>query len=376
MIQILEDNSPSSQRAAAISKLMGSVGGGAEKLHGLIGERKEREALAKKYGQEFKDVRNPEARNQLLRGAIEKENQKAKLTGEYAVDEENYDKIKEAFGERFAKVWRASPTGARTALTQAALEATSRGIDLNEMIGGNVGQQNDIDFQGPVESLERPTKQDYTKRPQGFTPKEWAATRKDWSKLNRENLDAVNNRIKANKRDILGTKKVIKLNESRKLPEGLERAIINPNTGEIYGLAQLAGKASPETQEFVKEIARFGNRAKDAYGSRVTNFDLAQYMKQFPGLLNTYEGRKRILRMMEINYDLDTLYDKTSQKLIDRYGAGNIPPEEVDRLSREKIRDEEERLFNEYLNLENENTESFMQEGMENSRPTLERFFE
>jgi hypothetical protein len=172
---------------------------------------------------------------------------------------------------------------------------------------------------------------DFTKRPQGFTPKDWASERKEWGKENSKLYEEGRTKIKGIERDLLGTKKLTKLNETRKVGEGFQRSLINPSTGEFYGPAQLTGAVAPEAQEWIKEIARFGNRAKEAFGSRVTNFDLVQYMKQFPGLLNTYEGRSRILRMMNINYELDKLYENARQQIYHKKGRTEIPPEEEDR---------------------------------------------
>jgi len=215
---------------------------------------------------------------------------------------------------------------------------------------------------------------DYNVRPQGFTPQEWAKNRTEWGKKNNETLNTARDRLKGNKRDVLGTKKLQKL--SSNLPEGLSRFIINPSTGEPYKLAQLTEKSPTAAQEWVKEISRFGNRAKDAFGSRVTNFDLFQYMKQFPSLLNTKEGRDNILKMMEINYELDSLYDKAVQRILDQKGSSNIPPEEVDRVARGLIKNREDELFDEYLNIESQNENSFMQEGSQNEKPRLEDLFE
>ena len=53
---------------------------------------------------------------------------------DFYADQENFDKIRDAFGDSFANIWEASPTGARTALTQAALEAKLRGWDIDKFL--------------------------------------------------------------------------------------------------------------------------------------------------------------------------------------------------------------------------------------------------
>lgn len=141
------------------------------------------------------------------------------------------------------------------------------------------------------------------------------------------------------------------------MPEDLERFLINPSTGELYGLAQISGAASPETQEWLKETARFQNRAKDAFGSRVTNFDLISYMKQFPTLMNTPEGRERIISMMDINNQLDQLYEKALNQVYTKYGLSGIPQEKAEELAQSMISDDTERLHNEYLGFDELNKE-------------------
>lgn len=303
----------------------------------------------------------------------------------------DYDTVKKFAGQDVADFYKASPVGGKTKIVQAIVDSLQRGEKFGDMLGSAGSQTQEApqpEIQNILQGMEEPERMqekspsnklnlpDYNIRPQGFTPKEWATQRSGWAKSNKETLDTSRDRLKGNKRDMLGTKKLQKLNESKALPEGLGRWIINPSTGEPYKVAQLAQQAPTEAQEWVKEISRFGNRAKDAFGSRVTNFDLYQYMKQFPTLLNTSEGRSNILRMMEINYELDSLYDKAVQRILDQKGAANIPPEEVDRIARGLIKDKEDDLFNQYLNLESENDESFMQEGMQGGKPSLEDFFE
>jgi hypothetical protein len=199
---------------------------------------------------------------------------------------------------------------------------------------------------------------DYSKRPYGYTPKDWAEERSTWRKENFPIFEKNRDRVSSTDDDMLATKKLVQLNKSKKLPEGMSRFLINPETGDFYGLAQIAGQASPEVQQWSKLIARFQNRAKDTFGSRVTNFDLQSYMKQFPGLLNTEEGRTRILDMMKINYELDSLYDKALQKIYDHYGLSGIPPEEADNLSRSLIQEKTEKLKDKYLKLDEENQSS------------------
>jgi hypothetical protein len=384
MVQILEDFSPQSQRMEAFAKLFGNIGEGGQALKGALDERRTRRSLAEQFGEQFQNIRNPDLQRLMLQSHFQKEQAESKRKEELQDLQKAYPILEKRFGKDTADLITSFGAGGQTAILQDLLKQEETGERLGDILGGESPPEDVI--QADVGELVEPlgaqesnrsklNLPDYTTRPKGFTRKQWVDQRAGWSKKNTESLDVARDRLKGNKRDVLGTKKLQQINDSHELPEGLQRFTINPKTGEIYGLAQLAGKAPTAAQEWVKEIARFGNRAKDAYGSRVTNFDLAQYMKQFPSLLNTHEGRRNILRMMEINYELDSLYDRSVQRIIDQKGAGNIPPDEVDRLVRFLIKDREEQLFDEYLNLEQKNDSAFMKEGLESQRPSLEEIF-
>lgn len=368
MVQIIEENRrPSSAQrfSQAFSQVANPL---LQQITEGIERKRENEQIENLVGEDISAIRDPKLRQMFINRAQEL---KSGLM--------DYETIKKFAGEDVADFYKASPIGGKTKIVDAIVNSIRRGEQFGESLRGALEPQV---TETPHPEIEEITEEkgklnlpDFTKRPKGTTPESWEKTRKEWTTKNVETLDKARDRLKGNKRDILGTKKLIKINESHELPEGLERFIINPKTGDPYGIAQLSGKVPKAAQEWVKEIARFGNRAKDSFGSRVTNFDLYQYMKQFPNLINTPEGRRNILKMMEINYELDSLYDKTVQKIIDQKGSGNIPPDEVDRIARGLIKDREEELFDRYLNLESENEFSFLEGGLDNQRPSLEEIF-
>lgn len=327
--------------------------------------QKEDEAL-ERLGINTKGIINPKLRESFLEGEMKRR----QTDQESSIDDKSYDIIKDTFGDKFANVWKASPVGARTELMKTAIESGLRKEDIEDIFKiRNENIQPSGDFANLPENVPQVSSSgeipkdfkwpDFSKRPAGFTPKEWNDEKKTWRKENAPVFEEAKNRIKNSDRDSLGIKKLKKLNDSRNVGEGFERLLINPNSGEFYGIAQLASVVSPEAQEWVKEISRFGNRAKDAFGSRVTNFDLFQYMKQFPGLLNTHEGRKRILKMMDVNNRLDRLYDSALKQIYQKKGLNGIPQEEADRLAQEFVSKETEKLRDEYVNIDRENLESF-----------------
>ncbi len=309
----------------------------------LIGRRKEREEIeaGRRHGLNLQGM--PEnTRAKAFEQAFKSEAEQKKNLGEQFLENKSYEKIKEAFGEKFADVWKSASAGGKTELLKQGIDARLRGNKVNDLFQGmespesqeSENQENRISQMKDGKVSKEFQWPDFTKRPSGYSPKDWVAEKKTWRKENSPVFLENKTRLQSNKKDEIAIKKLDKLNRSKKLPEGLEKLIIDPETGDIRGVAQLAGLASPETQEWVKETARFQNRAKDAFGSRVTNFDLMSYMKQFPGLLNTTEGRERIINMMKINNELDQLYENSLQKIYQKYGLSGIPQEEADKLAK------------------------------------------
>jgi len=302
------------------------------------------------------------ADRERIKGAYASEKQKTAnqlSPEELKQEEDNYNQVSSVFGEKFANLWKASPVGGRTELLRHGIDALSRGHDINELLSGvNPTAKNETDLIGEVPQLQNGKVPkdfkwpDFVKRPEGYTAKEWNEEKKNWRKENSDIFTENKKKLKNNDTDARDVKKLGILNKSGKLPKGLGRILIDPETGEIRPLAQLAELATPETQEYVKIFSRFQNRAKDTFGSRVTNFDLQSYMKQFPGLLNTEEGRERILEMMDINLQMDQLYDNALDQVYKKYGLNGVPQEKADELAKAMIRDETEKLEKRYLGIE------------------------
>lgn len=365
MVTFLSKQPSASQQFAQAFSNLGQMAG--EAIPQFLAGRQENEAYKKLFGEEAAGL-SPELRKLNADYKLSGQQQAQKLAGEFKSDTRNYEVMKDAFGKKFADVWRASPTGARTDLEKGAFDAAVRGLDIDELLQGlpektSESQAKEVAGELPQPQLKVGEKQapknmkwpEMDKRPKGYTPKEWNAEKKTWRQENAPIFERNKEKVNVTERDALGIKKLTKLNQSQKLPEGFERFLLNPETGDFYGLAQVAGLASPEAQEWIKEIARFQNRAKDSFGAKVTNFDLQSYMKQFPGLLNTPEGRSRILRMMKINNELDSLHERALNLIYGKYGLSGIPQEEAEKLAQSMITDETERLNNEFLELDNFN---------------------
>ncbi len=287
-----------------------------------------------------------------------------KTQKEDLVDEESFNKIEEVFGNKFATIWKVAPVGGKTELLKQGLDAKLKKLDVNKILDNpdlhqEIGVDKSVIEQSKIpqmkngkipEDFQWP---DFIEAPKGSSPKDWRDERKDWRKENSPVFLENKIRLNNDKKDALAIKRLEAINS--KLPKGLGRLIINPETGEPYGLAQLVGKVPAEVQEFEKIRAQFQNRAKDAFGSRVTNFDLVSYMKQFPGLLNTEEGRRRIINMIRINNELDSLYNNALDKVYKKYGLSGVPMEKADEIAQSLIQQDIDRLTNEYAEIDDKN---------------------
>lgn len=261
----------------------------------------------------------------------------------FDANEKNYGAIKDAFGEKFANIWKASPTGARTELTKAALESNLRGYDIENLLS-NISSPKSTQSSTNMENGEFPQ---YILNTEGKTPKEVETYKRELRQENLPRYQEAQKRSRSIQKEQDSLNILNNLNESGKLPENaweLAANLINPLTGKAIIPATL----NPETQRFIKTINDFTTKAKDSYGSRVTNFDLQQFMQRLPGLANSAEGRKQIIRQMQISNALDSLYENALKKVYKHYGVGNITQEDADDMSQNMIEDQEKLLKAEY----------------------------
>ena len=141
------------------------------------------------------------------------------------------------------------------------------------------------------------------------------------------------------------------LNRSGKLPEGIGRVVLNPETGEPYAVASLVGAVNKETQDFVKTMNDFLVDAKDYFGARVTNFDVQAFKSRLPTLLNTKDGRRLIIEQMKMMEDLQIVHDLELEKALKHYGR-NASYSDIQNVVDEKTVEKEEKIINKLNNLD------------------------
>ena len=84
------------------------------------------------------------------------------------------------------------------------------------------------------------------------------------------------------------------LNKSDKLVKALPKKIMDS-----IGVP-LSVWGNPQSEEYEKLVADMTKSARDYYGARITNFELDAFLKTLPSLLNSKEGRQRIINNLRI----------------------------------------------------------------------------
>jgi hypothetical protein len=100
------------------------------------------------------------------------------------------------------------------------------------------------------------------------------------------------------------------------------------SSGLIPGLLEKAGLdalLNPEDQVFIKLRTAFMSGAKKAIGGRVTNFELDNFMKSVPSLMQSPEGRRMIIENMRSAFELDKQYYNTQREIIKEHQGKALP---------------------------------------------------
>jgi hypothetical protein len=157
-IQVLENNKKPSFGQRSSNAVGAALQGGQQ----LMQQHQEKEALRGALGDEAVDLPR-DFQKMAYESKLKQQQQTDKLQGE----EEGIKTLEDAFGKRFADVFKASTVQGRSELLKKALDAKQRGLDINEYLSSNP----DLD-QRQFTELE--TKTEGPKKPPGMTAAEWS----------------------------------------------------------------------------------------------------------------------------------------------------------------------------------------------------------
>jgi hypothetical protein len=82
---------------------------------------------------------------------------------------------------------------------------------------------------------------------------------------------------------------------------------------------------NPESEEFDKLTATMTRTVKDYYGARITQFELETFLKSIPSLMNSQEGRTRIIRGLSILNEPREMEYKTLQEVRKQHKGRALP---------------------------------------------------
>lgn len=237
------------------------------------------------------------------------------------------------YPEPLARLAATATTGGKTEVLKQFLDEYKRGTLGQHQMQGQMTPNANIEAQDPLESVISTIKQ----QDQGLLPQEKFKRGAERYKTGLPVYQQANDKIRSFTRDKERIDILDKLNESKKLPKDLGRLNVNKE-----GNLRLPFASSPEAQRFVKTLNEFSAGAKDTFGSRVTNFDLQQYLQRFPTLLNSDEGRRQIVQQMKVVNDINSVYYKNLKKVFDKAGGSrhidtDIAESIADQLSEKEV---------------------------------------
>ncbi len=200
----------------------------------------------------------------------------------------------------------------------------------------------------PTEGFQWPKLEDIQSKRQGThrLRKEKVKEEDDRAKFNLGVYEESKKHVVHNDNDYATLKQMWELNRTGKLPEGIKGAWnVDPVSGEV----RFQGLANEETLLFQRALNSFISRAKDYYGSRVTNFDLATFMKGLPSLAATKEGRAAVIKSMLITNEIARLREQATVDTFTHYGPKVLDITEVrdiaDRKNADRINELENNLI-------------------------------
>lgn len=148
--------------------------------------------------------------------------------------------------------------------------------------------------------------------------------------------DEISKEAKAAKFNNIRLDRMQELIKKGELTNPLFASLFNSLEKGVFGAGvDLKFLENPDSQEFRKLSNDFVRNAKDYFGNRLTDADLKAFMASIPTLLQTDEGKSRVIRNMKMFNDI-ALYKKKAADEVIRANGGKRPSnfsERVDELA-------------------------------------------
>lgn len=113
-------------------------------------------------------------------------------------------------------------------------------------------------------------------------------------KFNKKYIEDTESHADSSRESEMRLDRLSQLNKNDKLMHPLMYSALKKVGLDIPGLQ------NADMQEFEKEKNAFLKNAKSIFGSRVTNYEMSQFLKTIPSLEQTQEGRTRVIRNLKL----------------------------------------------------------------------------
>lgn len=278
----------------------------------------------------LRGIKDPKIRSSLL----EQHQEKQKNEREELKSQDTLKSVEDFFGSEFARLWEVSPTGGKTELLKAGLDAKLRGDDLSKILSPYIEQLSELDLREQQFKENFSSKSKTIDFDKGLNPSERVSREEKRYDKNLGLYQESQKRLLSLENEADTINILNELNESKKLPSGAGRWNVSIKEGNLH----VPTLANAETQKYIKTVNEFLNKAKDTFGSRVTNFELDRFLQRLPTLANSEEGRRDILSQMKYFNTIQVLYEQELQNVIDEHGGvRKIDFDRAERIAKERI---------------------------------------
>ncbi len=251
----------------------------------------------------------------------------------------------------------ANTPGGRTEAVKIAGELIQRGGGLGLQFGqpappAQVTDKVSIDEKGNVVTEDVSTKIQYDPAVtenlfQGLKSSERVKRQESFRKENNPIILENNETNRGLKKRASDLKQMKQLNDSGKLTSGFGRLFNLRDDGSI----RFTDLASVEDENYIKLVADQIKGAKDAIGARPTVFSLDSFLKTWPSLSNTNEGRDLINQVISVKTQLEKLRSDALANVYNEYGAQNIDPATAQKIANQSTKAEEDALYEQLENI-------------------------
>jgi hypothetical protein len=260
--------------------------------------------------------------------------------------------LKAGLPEPLADLYSEATTGGQTEIFKYLRDYAERGGEdyLETLLKQTKENENPIGIENSVPKIENEKEprnvekiKDFDK---GLTPKERVQRQDKRYAIAAPFVEDLSKQLSAGQRETKALANLSKLNETEDLGKRIWN--INPFTGDLL----VPALATPAQQLYQKTVNDFISRAKEFFGSRVTNFDLERFMARLPTLGNSAEGRAAILKEMSYAQELMNIEHQALQDVLSEYGPRNIDIPDAERIARKRTEKDRERIDRQIGDLE------------------------